>query len=95
MPAHGNRLAQQRVDEALHEIRAESTLGTPENTREVSCTISESQLAELASALEALGDDLAGDAEVVSRHHMKLQTLDRAAQVLRKLSTEWQSIRRV
>lgn len=88
LPASGNRLAQQRVDELVQQVRGEGSPCRPSVISETAelHPIGGSQLVELATALEALGNDLAGDAGVVDRHFSKLQTLDIAAQLLRKLS---------
>ena len=88
LPTGVNRAAQQRVDELFQLSRvdaAERGLSGASATAEP-YAISGPELVALATAIEALADDLAGDHEVVGRHMSKLQTLDITAQVLRKLS---------
>ena len=88
LPTGANRAAQDRVDELFQDLRAGAAERGLSSTSEAAdpYTISGQELMALATAIEALADDLAGDQDVVGRHMSKLQTLDIAAQVLRKLS---------
>ncbi|MFT6474599.1 MAG: hypothetical protein ACJAUS_002323, partial [Qipengyuania sp.] len=53
-----------------------------------SAELSREDVAHTAAAMEALADDLAEDPAVVARFMTKLQTLDIAAQTLRKLAEQ-------
>lgn len=88
LPTDFNRAAQQRVDEILQSLRADATGDAPPRINELPevHALSASDLGDLAKAIDALAQDLASDQVVVSRHFTKLQTLDIAAQALRKLS---------
>ena len=45
-------------------------------------------MGQTAAAIEQLADQLAGDPDVVARYMTKLQSLDIAAQTLRKLAEQ-------
>lgn len=80
--------AQQAVDTLVQQAKAVSTghalaANGPAAERD---SVDTDQLRRLARALEGLADDLADDAAVVTRHAQKLQALDVAVQMLRKLA---------
>ena len=50
--------------------------------------LSREDVGQTAAAIEQLADQLAGDPEVVARYMTKLQSLDIAAQTLRKLAEQ-------
>ena len=79
---------QQQVDRAFDELKAAPSGPLRSATSQIQRTrITARELLDLASALDALADDLAGDAAVVANQASKLQTLDIASQVLRKIGT--------
>ena len=85
---------QQRVDDLFQSIRDESAActGRRDAARPTARTaVDPAQLRQLALDLNALADDLAADASVVVRHGLRLQTLDVASQVLRRLAGETQN----
>lgn len=88
LPQCAHRSAQQRVDEIVQQVKADtagrSTFAVSEPGQ--SGAITAADLMGLSEALEALAADLADDHVVIKRHVSKLQTLDIAAQTLRKLA---------
>ena len=78
---------QQEVDRTFHELKANPGLAVPPPAAP-GRTLPTGHLSALgvADALDALADDLAEDAGVVAAHGSKLQALDIASQVLRKLA---------
>lgn len=81
----GGTIAQQRVDLVVRQVKAGAVpLGADEHF--ISQGLGPSDLEELAQAVDALSDALADDPVTVARFGTKLQTLDVASQVLRKLS---------
>lgn len=83
--------AQQRVDEVVQQTKASQTVHAAPAAVPLTfapCEFSALELTGLRQAIESLADDLASDPSVLERHASKLQTLDRAAQVLRKLTAE-------
>jgi hypothetical protein len=82
---------QQRVDDIVQYAKASliPTSISPED-----CPIFETNklssldMTRLRQAIESLAEDLANDPLIVERHASKLQTLDIAAQALRKLAAE-------
>jgi hypothetical protein len=85
---------QQRVDDVFHSIKADSAV-CAEHQDTVPSTArtpaDPAQLRQLALELNSLADVWAGDASVVVRHGLKLQTLDVASQMLRRLAGEAQN----
>lgn len=81
---------QQCVDEMIQEVRASHLVSVPAGgcpgpqSNEVTAV----ELTRLTEAVESLAHDLARDPAVVKRHMLRLQTLDLAAQTLRKLAAE-------
>ena len=85
---------QQRVDDLFRSIKDESAAcpGRQNAARPITRTAADpAQLRQLALDLNSLADDLAGDASVVVRHGLKLQTLDVASQMFRRLAGETQN----
>ncbi len=81
----GGNTAQQCVDRVVQQVKAGAVpLGADE--RSISQGLGSSDLERLARAVDALSDALADDPATVARFGTKLQTLDMASQVLRKLS---------
>jgi hypothetical protein len=80
--------AQHAVDTVVQQAKAvvagHTTVANQQTADQNS--IDADQLRRLARALDLLADDLADDAAVVTRHAQKLQALDIAAQMLRKLA---------
>jgi hypothetical protein len=81
---------QQRVDEMVQQVKGsmgnQAAITAPLSVEPASVTALE--LTRLRRAIEELADDLAEDDAVLARHGAKLQTLDHAAQLLRKLATQ-------
>lgn len=83
----GGHAGQKRVDQVFQQVTAgagaapEVQILVPQED-----TFAAPQLRRLARAIDALADDLADDAAVVAKFAAKLQTLDIASQVLRKLA---------
>lgn len=85
LPAAGGK--QQQVDRTFDELKADPGLGAnPSTVRAEAVPANGWELLDLAGALDALADELAGDAEVVAHHASSLQTLDIASQQLRKIA---------
>ena len=85
------RTPQQRVDSIFHEAKASrAALPLPSDTQTTltPSKLSAVDLTQLRVAIESLAEDLAADADVMERHRSKLQSLDIAAQALRKLAAE-------
>lgn len=79
--------AQQRVDEAVQQIKS-SMLGRAPGAISLpleSVPVTASELRGLRRAIESLADDLSDDPAVVARHAAALQTLDLAVQILSRL----------
>lgn len=78
---------QQQVDRAFQDLKtspssaAPSPVARPEPSR-----IGSEDLLKVAEALDTLADALAADSRVVADHFAKLQTLDIASQLLRKVA---------
>ena len=81
---------QQRVDEAVQQVKASmldpAPLAAPTSTEPTPTTALE--LTRLRRAIEDLAEDLADDPALLARHAPKLQALDLASQILRKLASE-------
>ncbi len=78
---------QQRVDHAFHELKANSAPARPASSAPVEAApIGRFDLLNLAQALDVLADSLAEDARIVAAHSAKLQALDAASQMLRRLA---------
>ena len=78
---------QQLVDRTFAELKSNPiSSASSAMTNVKSASIDGGELLDLASALDALADDLAGDTAVVANHLSKLQTLDIASQLLRKIA---------
>lgn len=86
LPGGRTKPHQHRVDELLQEVREGLKAGAPPTQTLQSKDVSGKDLLELEAAIVSLAEDLAADADVVLRHVHKLQTLDLAAQTLRKLA---------
>jgi hypothetical protein len=81
----GGNTAQHRVDGVVQQVKTGAVpLGADE--RSISQALGSSDLERLAKAVDSLSDALADDPATVARFGSKLQTLDVASQVLRKLS---------
>ncbi len=85
------RRTQSEVDVAVKMAKAELVVAP---TAKVSAPLFSSELSKeevlhTASAMEALADELSEDPAVVARFMTKLQTLDIAAQTLRKLASQF------
>ncbi len=89
LPGRRSLQSSQYVDEIFHQVRA-SPIGDMHSARQIATLQSSIPSAEeldgLIVAIESLADDLIADPELVKRHAVKLQTLDLAAQALRKLA---------
>jgi len=88
LPQGANRSGQGRVDEIVQHLKtgaaAQILAATKESGKDdLSTSI---DLTKLAEELDALAEDLACDKIMVQRHLSRLQTLDIAAQTLRKLA---------
>ena len=79
---------QQRVDEMVQTVKATERVPTSSSDclKLGSSSPTALELTQLTEAIESLAEDLAADTEVVKRHLLKLQSLDLAAQALRKLA---------
>lgn len=90
LPGGRAKSHQQRVDEMVQQVKASelapTSLGDRQNPQ--SSKPSALELTQLTEAIESLADDLVSDPEVMKRHMLKMQTLDRALQTLRKLAAE-------
>lgn len=84
------RRTQSEVDTAVQMAKAEYVPAAPTKTPAplFSTELSRDDVNHTAAAMEALADALADDPAVVARYMTKLQTLDIAAQTLRKLATQ-------
>lgn len=90
LPRNRAMTPQERVDEMVGQVKAcalvPRSLGdgaTSESSKPAAL-----ELARLAHALESLAEDLTADPDIVKRHLFKIQTLDVAAQALRKVAAE-------
>lgn len=90
LPGGSRTSQQQRVDEMVQQVKASNLVPVPAaDCREArSSQVSAVELTRLTEAIESLARDLVSDPEIVTRHMLKLQTLDLAAQTLRKLAAE-------
>lgn len=79
---------QQWADEMIQQVKAPHLVPVAGGARPESQPdeVSAVELTRLTEAIESLAEDLVRDPEVVKRHMLKLQTLDLAAQTLRKLA---------
>lgn len=89
LPSGRAPAAQQRVDELVQQAQASKIVHAapaddPLKPREVTAL----ELTRLRRAIESLAEDLAEDKAIMERYASKLQTLDLAAQALRKLAAE-------
>jgi hypothetical protein len=84
------RRTQSEVDVAVQTAKAELVAAPVAKVAAplFSAELSREDVAHTAAAMEALADDLAEDPAVVARFMTKLQTLDIAAQTLRKLAEQ-------
>jgi len=84
------RRTQSEVDVAVQTAKAELVAAPVAKVTAplFSAELSREDVAHTAAAMEALADDLAEDPAVVARFMTKLQTLDIAAQTLRKLADQ-------
>ncbi len=81
----GRNATQQHVDRVVKQVKAGAVpLGADEGS--ISHGLSASNLERLAEEVDGLSDALADEPGIVARFGAKLQTLDVASQVLRKLS---------
>ena len=78
-------LGQVRVDAMVAQLRTSGLSLVPSPSRtEADAEDRSEMLARVAMLIEALGDELAADADTVSRHGAALQNIDRALQLLVK-----------
>ena len=80
---------QQRVDEIVQQVKASGGVNRDASgsaPRLQSGKLTALELTRLTMSLESLAEDLAADPGVIMRHMAKLQTLDLAAQALRKIA---------
>lgn len=84
----GGHVGQQRVDSVIEQLKSGAArMPAPEDKSLLrSNKPAAADLRQLARALDSLADDLADDFSVVNRLGAKLQALDIASQVLRKLA---------
>lgn len=83
----GGNAAQQRADHVVQQVKAGAVpLASDELTALQG--LRPSDLQRLANAVDSLSDALADDPAIVARFGAKLQTLDVASQILRKLSQQ-------
>ena len=90
LPNAGAGAPQQRVDELVMEAKA-SLIDRAPKVAPVSLQaprVTALDLTRLRHAIESLADALSEDPGVVARHASKLQALDLASQLLRKLAAE-------
>ena len=89
LPRRAAIAPQQRVDEIVQQVKASGTVTSlPPGDLPIlpSAEVSAVELTRVRVAIESLADDITADPEVVKRHMAKLQALDLAAQLLRKLA---------
>ncbi|ASP29571.1 hypothetical protein A3726_07505 [Erythrobacter sp. HI0037] len=90
------RRSQSDVDDAVRQAKAAQAAPVPPHSRTVppqaaplfATELSREDVGQTAAAIEQLADQLAGDPDVVARYMTKLQSLDIAAQTLRKLAEQ-------
>lgn len=88
MPRGRTIVAQQRIDELVHQARAHSTGVLPCASACSTMDVTSMDLLRLKQAIESLAEDLADDAAVVHRHGSRLQVLDLVAHTLKKLAVQ-------
>ena len=93
LPGRGAIAPQQLVDEMVQQIKGSGTVtgGPPSNSTTSSAEVSASELIRVRLAIESLAEDLSADPDIVKRHMAKLQSLDLAAQLLKKLARNVQN----
>lgn len=84
----GGREHQNSLDHAVEKVRKEAALNIIAAGPEQSALVGSNELLSLADAICKLADDLSDDDGIVVRFGAKLQALDIATQVLRKLAAE-------
>ena len=90
------RRSQSDVDDAVRQakaaqaatVQAHASPAPPPAAPLFATELSREDVGQTAAAIEQLADQLAGDPEVVARYMTKLQSLDIAAQTLRKLAEQ-------
>lgn len=85
MPSGGAR--QQEVDRIFHDLKTRPIAADPERSPEIAPSlVTDADLLDLATSIDTLADELADDDGVVARHASRLQVLDTASQILRRLA---------
>lgn len=86
LPSARRPSQQSRVDAIVHGI-PDLSFSTPKAVIEPRPSQTDAnEILRVRAMLELLGEELAGDIDVITRHGSKLQTLDLAAQLLAKLA---------
>lgn len=90
LPRNRAMTPQERVDEMVGQVKASALVprSPADDVTSESGKAGALGLVRLAHALESLAEDLTADPDVVKRHLLKIQTLDVAAQALRKVAAE-------
>lgn len=83
----GRNSAQERLDHVVQQVKS-GAVPSGADERSISQALGSSDLERLARAVDVLSDALADDPTIVARFGTKLQTLDVASQVLRKISRQ-------
>lgn len=89
LPSGSN--GQQRVDDTFQKLKADVPVERPNDgpaARRHSSFVSNADLRRAAAALDELADALSEDMAVLTRYAGKLQSLDIAAQLLRRMADE-------
>lgn len=85
MPAGSS--GQQEVDRIVHELKGNAADASSTCRSKIKPSlITDADLLDLATSIDALADQLADDDTVVTRYASRLQVLDTASQILRKLA---------
>lgn len=82
----GGHAGQQCVDRIVHQVKSDTIPPSAPILPEQDFALAPMQLRKLAREIDALADELADDGTVVAKLAAKLQALDIASQVLRKLA---------
>jgi hypothetical protein len=82
----GDHTHKNGIDSVIAKVSEERAVGLIAPALERSVAVNAIELRSLADAIGTLADDLSDDKQVVVRFASKLQTLDIAVQVLRKLA---------
>lgn len=84
----GAQTHQNSIDHLVETVKKETRLAGIASTPAPPSILGAGELLSLADSICILADGLAGEEDILVRYASKLQTLDLAAQVLRKLAAE-------